>query len=178
MTTSDWIEILGIITSLITSIIAIIISLKTLQQNNKMIEESTRPYIVVCGKVINCQDPTFYLVLKNYGSSGATITSFKCNCDLSKYSYSKSHIPFEHIAGTFVAPNQSFVTALLKNELFKNDLELKFDITYKNSDKEYSDSFNINLSSYTDLIQPKAATDNKELKIISYALQDLVEKQL
>ena len=53
-----------------------------------------------------------------------------------------------------------------------------FDITYKNSDKEYSDSFNINLSSYTDLIQPKAATDNKELKIISYALQDLVEKQL
>ena len=67
MTTSDWIEIFGILASLITSIIAIIISVKTLQQNNKMIEESTRPYIVVCGKVINCQDPTFYLVIKNYG---------------------------------------------------------------------------------------------------------------
>ena len=42
---SDLIQIAGIIVSLICSLIAIAISLKTLKQNSKMIENSTRPYI-------------------------------------------------------------------------------------------------------------------------------------
>ena len=49
MTTTDIIEIIGIIASTTVSIVAIVISVMTLKQNNKMIEESTRPYVVVCG---------------------------------------------------------------------------------------------------------------------------------
>ena len=49
---SDVIEILGIIASLITSVIAIVISVKTLHQNSQMIEESTRPYIVVYSQTL------------------------------------------------------------------------------------------------------------------------------
>ena len=177
-TTSNWIELIGIAFSLLTSIVAIWISIKTLKQNSLMIEESTRPYVIICGKVINFQDPTFYLVLKNHGNSGATITDIKCDCDLSKYSYSKKHIPFSHFSDTFIAPNQSFICALNKNDLFKNVHKIQFEIRYKSSNKKYCEKFSINLDSFTDLIQPRASTKDKELKIISYAIQDLVEKHL
>lgn len=177
-TISDWIELIGVLASLVTSIVAIWISIKTLKQNNQMIEDSTRPYVVMCGKVTNCQDPTFYLVLKNHGTSGATITDIKCDCDLSRYSFSKEHVPFKHFSGTFIAPNQSFICALQRFDLFKEIHKIKFDISYKSEYKTYKENFVINLDSYNDLIQPRANTKDKELKIISYALQDLVEKHL
>lgn len=43
LSTSDIIQLLGIIASLATSIIAIIISVVSLKQNSKMIADSTRP---------------------------------------------------------------------------------------------------------------------------------------
>lgn len=47
MSVSDIIEIVSIFISLLTSLTAIAISVKSLKQNAKMIEESTRPYITV-----------------------------------------------------------------------------------------------------------------------------------
>ena len=64
MTTTDIIEIIGIIASTTVSIVAIVISVMTLKQNSKMIKESTRPYVVVCGKTANYQEPRFYLIIK------------------------------------------------------------------------------------------------------------------
>lgn len=175
---SDWLEFFGILASLITSIIAILISILTLRQNSKMIKESTRPYIIICGKTINCQEPSFYLVLKNYGASGAIITKFNCNYNLANFSISSSLTPFEHICGTFIAPNQSMITNLNKNTLFSEERILKFDIEYKQNNKKYTDHFEIVLNAYKDLIQTRASTKDKELRNISYALQDLVEKHL
>lgn len=45
LTPADLIEIIGIIVSLITSVVAIGISVQTLRQNSVMIEESTRPIL-------------------------------------------------------------------------------------------------------------------------------------
>lgn len=178
LTISDWIQCIGIFSSFLFSFVAIIISIRTLNQNNRMIEESTRANISIYGNTVNCQDPKFYLILKNYGTSGATITKFSCNLDLSKYSYDENHIPFSHIEGMYVAPNQSFMTNLNVTKLFEEKLTLIFDIEYKSLNKTYRESFNIVLESYVDLIQTRAATRDKELKIISYTLQDLVEKIL
>lgn len=178
LTVSDWIDLFGIITSLIVSIVAIVISVITIRQNNQMIEESTRPYIVVCGKTANCSSPKFYLVVKNYGTSGAVITKFKCNYDLKELSIREKYCPFEHIQGTFIAPNQSFITNLDKVNLFAEDRILKFDIEYKLNKKTYSDHFEIPIKAFVELIQTRTATQGQELKVISYALQDLVEKQL
>lgn len=178
-TNSDWLEFIGIIVSLITSFVAIYISVKTLKQNSQMIEESTRPYVVICGKTANFQDPRFYLVLKNYGTSGATITKFNFDQDLSKFSYRSDHTPYQNICGTFIAPNQSFICNLMVNKLFENpNIILTFQIEYSTPFKNYKESFKIPLSSYTDLIQTRAATKDKELRNISYTLQDLVEKNL
>ena len=178
MSTSDIIEIIGIIASTIASIIAIVISVKTLRQNSNMIEESTRPYVVVYGNTTNFQQPNFYLIIKNYGSSGATITKFSCDHDLADFSYSTKNTPFENICGTFIAPGQSLMTNLRTKLLFNKEITLNCQIEYKTKSKTYSEKTDIVLKAYSDLIQTRAATTGKELKIISYALQDLAEKHL
>lgn len=179
LSTSDIIEIVGIIASLVTSIVAIIISIKTLTQNSKMIEESTRPYIVVYSRTTNFQHPNYYLVVKNFGKSGAVITSFKCDYDLSLFSFQKEYVPFEHFSGTFLAPNQSYLCNLDTTKLFHCDPpEFHFSVEYKIGRKKYSDSFTISPKADADLIQTRASTKDQELRNISYTLQDLVEKQL
>lgn len=178
LTPADLIEIAGIVTSLITSIVAIVISVKTLKQNSDMIEESTRPYIVIYSRTTNFQNPNFYLVLKNYGQTGATIISLECDHDLKSFSYSENHIPYSHIPDTFVAPGQSYICTLDTSKLFAKDEKLHFTIKYAANGKTYSDSFVINPSADSDLLQTRASTANKELRNISYTLQDLVEKLL
>lgn len=64
LSTSDWIQLLGIIASLVTSIIAIFISIFTLRQNSKMIEASSRPVLSIYGESINPGYPMFYIVVK------------------------------------------------------------------------------------------------------------------
>lgn len=178
LTTTNIIEIIGIIASLITSIVAIIISIKTLKQNSKMIDDSTRPYIVVYSQTANFQSPKFYIVVKNFGQIGAVVNSLQCDYDLSTCSYNKDHVPFTNFSGTFVAPGQAFITNIDPLKLFKNPIDMHFSIEYQNGNKVYSDRFTINPLANSDLIQTRAATKNQELKSISYTLQDLVEKQL
>lgn len=64
LTTSDIIQIIGIATSLITSVTAIAISVLTLRQNSKMIENSTRPYIGIYIAHTYIKDIAVYLVVK------------------------------------------------------------------------------------------------------------------
>ncbi len=59
---SDIIQLFGIIASLITSIVAITISLVTLRQNSKMIEDASRPIISIYGESINPGSPVFILL--------------------------------------------------------------------------------------------------------------------
>ena len=82
LTVSDCIELFGIFISLITSIIAIVISIKTLKQNSKMIEDSTRPNIGVYLASTYIRDISCYLVVKNFGQSSAFIESFTYDFDL------------------------------------------------------------------------------------------------
>lgn len=70
------------------------------------------------------------------------------------------------------------ITNLNKSSLFDEERIFKFDIEYVLDKDRYNDHVEIVLKSYSDLIQTRAATTGKELKIISYALQDLLEKNL
>jgi hypothetical protein len=51
------------------------------------------------------------------------------------------------------------------------------EIKYTDGVNSYSENCPINFEAYTQNIQARASTKDKELKIISYTLQDLVEKQ-
>ena len=78
LSSSDIIQIISIFASLIMSTIAIIISLKTLQQNSKMIRDSSRPYVSIFFHPLFNLD---YLILKNFGNSTAKIISINTNVD-------------------------------------------------------------------------------------------------
>lgn len=66
-------NILSVITA-VTAIISVWISLRTLRQNSKMIEESSRPYITAQIEHIG---NAFYLRFKNYGQSAAIIDNIE-----------------------------------------------------------------------------------------------------
>lgn len=51
-----------------------------------MIENSTRPYIIIYGRVTKFESPNYYIVLKNFGQTGAIIEDFKCSVDLLDFS--------------------------------------------------------------------------------------------
>lgn len=179
MNISDIINITLCVLSFILAVISVITVIITLRQNSKMIENSTRPYIVVYGKVTNFQDPCYYLVVKNMRQTGAEITKFHCNINLLKYSYSSDRTPLGHMEGTFLAPGQTMIINIDHRKMSKENInEIIFDIKYNSGVKEYSEKCKINYEAYKDNIQTRASTKDKELKIISYTLQDLVEKLL
>ena len=178
LTTSDIIQIFGILFSLITSIIAIIISVLTLRQNSKMIAESTRPYVVIYSKTTNFQSPSLYIIVKNFGQTGATISSIKSSPNISKFSIMENRIPFDNFSGTFISPGQSFICNIKTSAFYSQEDSLDFQIDYESNGKKYHDEYSISPNSEKSLVSVRASTTGKELRNISYTLQDLVEKQL
>ena len=73
---SDIIQLLGILLSTIISTLAVIISVVTLRQNHQMVEESTRPYIIVYTAATNFQSPMYYLSSKILVKQGLALPVF------------------------------------------------------------------------------------------------------
>lgn len=71
MSITDWINLSLSTLSLILAIISVVTVVITLRQNNKMIESDSRPYITVYGDMTNFSDLQFYIIVKNFGKSGA-----------------------------------------------------------------------------------------------------------
>ena len=82
MDISTIVNIILCILSFILAVISVVTVIITLRQNNRMIEESTRPFISVYTDEINAGDPFFYLVVKNFGKSTAYITKFEYDFNL------------------------------------------------------------------------------------------------
>lgn len=179
MTTSDWINMSLSILSFILAAISVITVVLTLRQNNKMIEESSRPYISVYGDDTNFSSPQFYIVLKNFGKTGAIIKDFSCDIDLKKYSYVTDWEPFQNIIGTMLAPNQNFICAINSDQMNKDNIDiLNFKISYMANKKTYTENYVINYKALRQEITAKVSMTGKELKAISYTLQEMVQRDL
>lgn len=76
-----WVNTVLCILSFILAVISVVTVVLTLKQNNRMIEESTRPCISVYTDEINTGNPFFYLIVKNFGKSPAYITKFESDFD-------------------------------------------------------------------------------------------------
>ena len=61
MQISDWINVILCILSFILATISVITVIITLKQNHRMIENSTRPYIVMYSNSTYFQDIKYYL---------------------------------------------------------------------------------------------------------------------
>lgn len=176
LTPSDYVQIVGIIVSLIVSIIAIIISIITLRQNSKMIEESSRAIIGIYGQSINPGSPMFFIVVKNFGNSLATITKFQTDFDFSGcYGIRADRNWIEGLNNCSIAPGQSRICKLDYNKITR---PITFTIEYLSSGKKYSEKQIIDLKAGTSMLTPKMATKDAELKTISYTLQEMLQKNL
>lgn len=176
MTISDVLEIISIICSSILSVIAIVVSVLTLIQNNKMIFESNKPNITIFSKILNFTSPYPFLVLKNFGVSGATILKIEYDGDLKNY---LEREPFKNMKNVFIAPNQTFVYSL-NHKKFDYDKTFNFKITYKYLNKTYTEEHQVSFKQYLDIAYTKnhfssCSTDAKELSDI---LQEMVVQDI
>ncbi len=177
LSASDWIQLIGVVVGLITSIVAIVISIETLNQNNKMIEESNRPYILVSKEVVAINSPQEYFLIKNYGPTGAYITNIETNIDLSKLSFGslKNRNPFAQLNNSFLAPNQSICAPFISEQIDSDVLVVSID--YKSESKSYHSDITIYLKSAYNLIHTKSTSKDK-LEDISRTLQESIIKNL
>lgn len=173
-TLSDIIQLIGIIASFFTSIVAIMISFKTLRQNSKMIEETSRPYISIYFDYTQMGEPTGYFVVKNFGSTTAIIDSLTYNEPIANHPVSLSNLAsiFNGLVGNSIAPNQKFLVPFKLNEYIGGDAI--FEISYHAKKKKYSERFIIYVSNYKKLVKPRFASNN--YKSLSYPLQEISER--
>ena len=73
MDLSTKVNIVLSVLSFILAVISIVTVVITLRQNNKMIENSSRPYVCIYFDYIQCGEPTGYFVVKNFGASSALL---------------------------------------------------------------------------------------------------------
>ena len=142
-----------------------------------MIEESTRPYISVYTDEINTGNPLFYLIIKNFGKSPAYITKFESDFDFRgcyKIPTDKDYLG--NLKNAVFAPGQSRICMLDYAKIRK---EITFTLEYHSGAKKiYSEKFTIDLKAGVSMPYGKAATEGKELRTISYTLQEMLQKNL
>lgn len=182
------INIILCILSFVLAVVSVITVIITLRQNNKMIENSTRPYITIYGQKVNFGYTKYFLIIKNFGSSSAVITKFSSEIDLSEYTLVNSSNPFEHIVGTNLAPQQSIICDLEIKKLKISQIKsFPFEIEYKGV-KKYSEKIVVNFIAETEnVIVRRHSNDSEsnpskqaldEFRIVSDAIQGIGERML
>lgn len=183
MTLSDKIQLATCIITALIGIVSVAVAIFTLKANNKMIEESTRPYLVFYTDIVNTGSIHYYIILKNFGTSGATINSLATDFDLNKLNLfpDSSKNPFSNMKNTFMAPSQKLYTTLFDQNFKDLPNELKFTISYTStSGKKYSETFNINFNSLDGLAITTTHIKNQEhaIKTIATSIQGYINHQL
>lgn len=177
-TPSDWIELFGVVFSSLTAFIAIYISIKTLKQNNKMIEESTRPYISIYGQtIVTGERPSFYIVVRNSGNSPAIISKLSYDFDFTEC-YGIKHNSRDFLKSLIDCPILNGQSKICNLEFDKVNRPVTFNIDYMTYDgKTYHESYTVDLKGGTGLLKGKSKS-NDNLLNISYTLQEFVQRNL
>lgn len=187
MTISDIIQIIASIIASISTIISIVIAVQSLKKSQKAIElteisieEANRPYIVAYTDLVQISSTIHeYLIIKNFGKTGATITSFQVNPPYEKNYQNGQSGGFDNLKDTFLAPNQSLTTILYANYFDKTRKGItNISITYKANQKEYKDNFIINEDiNYTfSKVEPHKTKPLNQ--IITRAAEEIIRKNL
>lgn len=178
----QWNIILPFATSL-TAIIGVIIAVLTLRQNSKMVEESTRPTVVIYTDAINPGNLQCFIIIKNFGKSSAYIDKIDTNFKFQPGQIVRDEKfnnmnPLTALSGTMLAPNQSKLCNIIGHKFLSSDL---IDISIKyhsSSNKKYNDTFSLNPIKDNPYPFIKDSTKGAEMRNISYALQEMLQKNL
>lgn len=178
LTPSDVIEICGIIASLLVSIVAIAISIISLRQNSRMIEESTRPNLQIYPVYMNS---ILYIVIKNYGASEAYIDQIDCDHQFSPNETMGDKLGadiFSRVKGAILSPGYAIKCPLIAHEITDDDF--RFHLLYHSTEKSYEAEFHFNVSAnapFADIYPTSHSTDG-HLQNISRELRDIVKTRL
>lgn len=126
---------------------------------------------------INTGNPLFYLIIKNFGKSPAYITKFESDFDFRDcYKIPTDKDYLGNLKNAVFAPGQSRICML---DYAKIGKEITFTLEYHSgAKKKYSEKFTIDLKAGVSMPYGKAATEGKELRTISYTLQEMLQKNL
>lgn len=111
MNFSDW-------TQVVTSIVAVVIATGSFWWSIKIQHDANQPYVVATLEPVRIHGYNFvYLIVKNYGRTGAIIRNLKASKPLVVQKGSPwTNNPFETINGNLLAPAQSIKSGLTVNE--------------------------------------------------------------
>lgn len=178
----DVVNIVLCVLSFILASLSIVFVVLTLRQNNKMIESSTRPYVTIYYDTIQTLDTIHqYIVLKNFGTSGAIIDSIVVS---PKFNFAPplNRTPFESMQNTFIAPNQSFTTAPFDSNNGDEGkvMNRTYTITYHTDRKSYKDVIIINELSNNDNLYVKSIPSNNATvqKVLAQITEELLRKSI
>lgn len=182
MTASDWIQIAIAIITLLGIITSLVISICTLKQNSKVIEDSNKANIILYID-FNPTTSRYYIIIKNFGHSVGKLISIKITPKLNwkKTKFNQDMKPITDSKNVLLSPNQKIASWFD----FKDYPDRKFKVTlkYESLEKLYTNEYEIDLSFVDNidwLIQysfDDNTQDNKEaLYKINNSIQDLTDK--
>lgn len=161
--------------SLIFVIITIRQNNKMFSQNNEMIENSTRPYVVIYNDFVSGgKTPIQFLVIKNFGQTAATIKNLEI---MPKVHVTYSDELFKYMENQVIAPGQSYSTAF---KLDDSSITLTASITYTYGEKTYSEIYSISQRAISDNVHSKVKVENSShaQEIIAGCFQDYLRSRL
>lgn len=175
LSVSDIIQLIGIVSSSIISLIAVILSLISIRQNSKALKDATRPYVVVYNDLVNgANTPIQFLIIRNFGQTAAVIESLEITPEV-KVHYSDGL--FKHMKNQIIAPGQSYSTAF---KLDDSTIILNVSISYRSGKNVYHDSYSISQKAISDNVHSKIMVENYDhaQKIIAGCFQDYLRSRL
>lgn len=174
---SDWLQFYGVLVSFLTGAIAIIISIATLRQNNRMLEESSRPVLSIYSKYV---DGILYIIIKNFGRTLAKIDKVVCNHEfsLNETMHGIEGNIFDSIIGSSIAPEQKIICPFISHKL--SEYKFNFYIEYHSSTHKYTDHFDIDCKADNAFPDNYTSAKNSEeaCKIISRTMQGILKTKL
>lgn len=159
---STIVNIVLCILSFLLAAISVIIVVISIRQNNKMIEESTRPYISIYIESITICEQSSFFVLKNFGHTSATIDLFEYDSVLKETHQANPNFnkQFDYINGLSLSPGQSKLFQYNVTLLPKDSIS--FRIKYSSFKKHYEESINLNVKNYIHIPVPRPTSQIPE----------------
>lgn len=146
MDASIIVNIILSILSFLLAAISVVTVVITLKQNNKMLEASSKPYVVAY--LVYQEAPSYiYLCIKNFGQTSAIVKSLKIEPEFSLHKKSSNEL----MNDTMLAPSQQLHFLILnedKDKIIHDDV-FEFDVTIEYQDcctnKLYKESYKMNM---------------------------------
>lgn len=175
LTTSDIIQIIGIMVALFTGIVSIIISIISICLNTKIIKKSNQAQIEVF-PYKTYGDIVPRIKIQNFGKTTGTIINVETIPEMPIESMVIN--PFDFYTGLTLAPNQSFTTVFVQKNNFDAEVpieEFDINIEYETLGKTIKSTHHINYKFLNAAFETKTSSNNETsaLDKINQSIQGL-----